>query len=135
MSLHYEVVFACFLRDDTPDTVLDALRWHMGEISDRPAGMDASEHPCPMLIPDPDSYLPGGDTASLRHQSRGNWNAWGLFTRSYWLDDEIGEVVPLLDLLAPHVEDPGYGGHLREEAEAQPAIVTFGGGTYVLETD
>ena len=31
MSYHYEVVFGCFLREDTPETVLDTLRWHMGE--------------------------------------------------------------------------------------------------------
>lgn len=62
------------------------------------------------LVPSPDTYLAGGDFASLQHQSCGNWNAWGLFTRNFWLDDGIGELVTILDLLAPYVEDWGYGG-------------------------
>ncbi|MFJ4152764.1 hypothetical protein ACIP10_35045 [Streptomyces galbus] len=43
MSLHFEVVFTCFLRDNTPDTVLDALRWHLGMAPERPSGLNADE--------------------------------------------------------------------------------------------
>ncbi|MFF2629479.1 hypothetical protein ACFVUN_27415 [Kitasatospora griseola] len=133
MSLHFEVVIACFLRDDMPDTVLNAVRWHLGLIADRPAGLDADEHMCPMLRPDPDSRLPGGDVASLRRQSRdraaGNEFSWGLLSRNYWLDDEMGELAAILDLLAPHVEEPGYGGFFREEFDGKPTILTFRNGT------
>ncbi|MER6738314.1 hypothetical protein [Streptomyces puniciscabiei] len=135
MSLHFEVVFTCFLRDDTPDTVLNALRWHLGLTAERPTGLDRDEHSYPVLAPDPDGRLPGGDFASLRRQSRGSvagreLYAWGLFSRNYWLDDDMGELVTILDLLAPHIEEPGYGGYFREEYDTEPTIFTFGNGTY-----
>ncbi|WP_042369598.1 hypothetical protein [Streptacidiphilus neutrinimicus] len=135
MSLHFEVVFTCFLRDDTPNEVLDALRWHLGLLPDRPAGIDPDEHTYPVLVPDPDGRLPGGDVASLQRQSRGfaagrELHAWGLFSRNLWLDDEMGELVTILDLVAPHVDEPGYGGFFREEYDAEPTVFTFNNGTY-----
>ncbi|RAJ29171.1 hypothetical protein K353_06679 [Kitasatospora sp. SolWspMP-SS2h] len=135
MSLHFEVVFTCFLRGDTPETVLAALRWHLGLTPEHPAELDAEEHAYPLLAPDPDGRLPGGDFASLRRQSRGfaagsELHAWGLFSRNYWLDDEMGDLVTILDLVAPHVEEPGYGGYFREEYDAEPTIFIFQNGTY-----
>ncbi|GHE25403.1 hypothetical protein ACFXKJ_31305 [Kitasatospora indigofera] len=131
MSLHFEVVFTCFLRDDTPDTVLASLRWHLGLADERPAELDAEEHAYPLLTPDPDSRLPGGDFAALRRvQASADRCTWGLFSRTYWLDDEIGSLVTILDLLAPHVEEPGHGGHFREEYDVKPTVFTFKSGTY-----
>ncbi|MEU2632960.1 hypothetical protein, partial [Kitasatospora sp. NPDC007106] len=119
MSLRDEVVLSCFLRDDTPDGVLAALRWHLGLDTDRPAGPDPEEHAYAVLRPDPDSRLPGGDVASLRRRSRGftaegERHAWCLFSR---------DLLALLDLIAPHVDGPGHGGHVREEFAAVPAAV------------
>jgi hypothetical protein len=125
VSLYYEVVFTCFLRDGTPEPVLAALRWHMGASTDRPAHLDADEHPYRLLAPDPDSRLPGGEFASLRHQSLGSQDAWGLFTRNLWLDDDIGDLTTIMDLLAPHVEGTGYGGYLREEYDTEVSVLTF----------
>ncbi|GAB2611584.1 hypothetical protein GCM10027168_50580 [Streptomyces capparidis] len=135
MSSYYEVVFTCFLRDDTPDAVLGALRWHLGLTPERPAEPEAEEHAYPLLAPDPDSRLPGGEFATLLRQPRGfsaegELHSWGLFSRNYWLDDDLGELVTVLDLLAPHVEEPGYGGYFREEYEAEPTLLTFHDGTY-----
>lgn len=135
VSLHYEVVFTCFLRDDTPDTVLAALRWHLGLAPERPAELDAEEHSYPLLSPDPDSRLPGGDFVSLRRQSRGftpggELHAWGLFSRNLWLDDMMGDLYTVLDLLAPHVEEPGYSGYFREEFDTEPTVFTFRDGTF-----
>jgi hypothetical protein len=135
VSLYYEVVFACFLRDATPEPVLAALRWHTGASADRPPHLDANEHVYPLLAASPDSCLPGGEFAFLQRQSRGSLDAWGLFTRNLWLDDDIGELVTVLNLLAPHVEDSGYGGYMREEGDAKPSIFTFRDGTYGLEAD
>ena len=36
MSLHYEVVFALFLRRDLPTDLLDELSWHVGASGRRP---------------------------------------------------------------------------------------------------
>ncbi|MFI5529952.1 hypothetical protein ACIA8O_15560 [Kitasatospora sp. NPDC051853] len=135
MSLHFEVVFTCFLRDETPSAVLAALRWHLGLTAERSPGLDADEHPYPLLEPDPDSRLPGGDFASLRRQARGfvagrELHAWGLSSRTCWLDDELGGLVTVLDLLAPHVEEAGYGGHFREQYEAEPTVFVFRDGTH-----
>ncbi|MEU3459587.1 hypothetical protein ABZ721_06465 [Streptomyces sp. NPDC006733] len=123
MSYHYEVVLTCFLRADTPDTVLAALRWHLGLDQERPAGLDEDLHPYQLLAPDPDSRLPGGDFAAL--SAEGGLHAWGLFSRNHWLDDDLGELATIQDLLAPHVEDPGYGGYFREEHDAEPTVLTF----------
>ncbi len=97
MSLYFEVALTRFLRDDTPETVLEALRWHLGLVSERPS---ADDHTYPVLIPDPDCRLPGGDVASLQRRSRGftaghELFAWGLLSRNYWLDDEMGELVTM----------------------------------------
>ncbi|MFF8614950.1 hypothetical protein [Streptomyces sp. NPDC015350] len=134
MSLYYEVVLTCFLRDGTPEPVLEALRWHTGAVEDRPPHLDEDEHPYRLLAPDPDSRLPGGESASLRHQSLGGRNAWGLFVRNLWMDDDIGELTTVLDLLAPHVEDSGYGGYLREEYDTKMSVLTFRDGTHGPET-
>ncbi|WP_405896287.1 hypothetical protein OG242_00955 [Streptomyces sp. NBC_00727] len=126
MSLHYEVVFTCFLREDTPAPVLDALRWHLGMTEVPPRGHGEEEYAYPLLSPDPHSRLPGGDFASLRLQDEG----WGLYSRNYWLDDDMGELVTVLDLLAPHIASPGFGGYFREEYESRPALFTFRDGAY-----
>lgn len=72
MSLHYEVVFTCFLREDTPARVLDSPRWHLGDHTDPPAAFERPDGPYPLLSPDPDSYLPGGEFASPHRQLRGH---------------------------------------------------------------
>ncbi|SCL48220.1 hypothetical protein [Micromonospora chersina] len=136
MSLHYEVVFSCFLDDETPPDVLDVLRWHLGMRDERPATLDAEDHPYRLLAPDPDSYLPGGDVASLRRQrvgftATGERFQWGLHSRNYWLDDDLGELVSILDLIAPHVVEDGYGGHLREEYDTDLVVFEFRDGSYV----
>ncbi|MEW2329773.1 hypothetical protein AB0880_18405 [Micromonospora chersina] len=135
MSLHYEVVFSCFLDDETPPEVLDALRWHLGMRDQLPATLNADEHPYPLLSPDPDSYLPGGDVASLRRQrvgftAAGDVYQWGLHSRNYWLDDDLGELVTILDLIAPHVVEDGYGGHFREVYDTDLTVFEFRDGSY-----
>lgn len=102
---------------------------------ERPAELDAEEHSYPLLSPDPDSRLPGGDFVSLRRQSRGftpggELHAWGLCSRNLWLDDMTGNLYTVLDLLAPHVEEPGYSGHFREEFGTEPTVFTFRNGTF-----
>jgi hypothetical protein len=129
MSLRYEVVFSCFLVDDTPAEVLDELRWHLG-LPDGPLTTRDGEDACPLLRPDPDSYLPGGEVAFLRRQMRGtrrghDIHAWGLFTRNGWHDDAIGEMAIILDLIAPNVVEDGYGGYFREEYDAEPRAFVF----------
>lgn len=45
MSDHYELVFSTFLHDDTPASVLAALRWHMGMDDNvkNPEGLDPDD--------------------------------------------------------------------------------------------
>ncbi|MDA0566044.1 hypothetical protein LG943_17230 [Streptomonospora sp. S1-112] len=132
MSDHYEVVFSCFLRDDTPRPVLAELRWHLGVDPEPPETVDVDRDPDPLLDPDPDSPLPGGDVGHLRRQTRAEEpdadpgllerlldgreerHAWGLYSRSYWLDDDLGRVSDVLDLVAPHADHSGYAGHHRD---------------------
>ncbi|GAA1096722.1 hypothetical protein [Nocardiopsis composta] len=137
MSLHYEVVVACFLREDTPPEVLDAVRWHIGLAEERPDGLDPGEHPVPAFLLDPESRLPGGDVAELRRQYR--WTApdgadvyaWGLHARGRWLDDDLGNLAVLLDLLAPCAED-GHAGSFREEHDLLPTVLAFRDGAHFV---
>jgi hypothetical protein len=138
VSSRYEVVFACFLRDDTPDEVLDALRWHLGQIADRPPELDAEEHPDRLLRPDPASPLPGGDIASLLDQLGGpraqaGVRGWGLFSRTLWPEDAMTEMGTIIQLVAPHVAEPGYGGHYREENATEAVAFAFGDADAAVE--
>jgi hypothetical protein len=119
MSVQYEVVLACFLQDETPADALDALRWHLGLLADRPPGMNAADHPDPLLRPDPASSLPGGDVASLQRQRHplgdgGPALAWGLYSRTVWPDDALTGLAGVLKLLAGYVAEAGYGGYYRD---------------------
>ncbi|WP_121188086.1 hypothetical protein [Nocardiopsis sp. Huas11] len=134
MSVHFEVVLSCFLRGDTPPAVLAVLRWHLGLSDERPEGLDPAEHPSPLLGTDPESLLPGGDVASLRHRPHGFEDfgprgVWGLYFRAWWIDDAMGGLGTVLDLLAPHAED-GYGGSFRAEDEVRPTVLVFRDGAY-----
>lgn len=88
MSDHYEIVISCFLEDDTPEEVLDTLRWHLGLIEQRPAPLNEDTAPYRLLAPDPDSRrLPGGEIARLQRQTRGftaasDPYAWGMYART-----------------------------------------------------
>ncbi|MBV2365874.1 hypothetical protein [Streptomonospora nanhaiensis] len=146
MSDHYEVVFSCFLRDDTPRSVLAELRWHLGVDDEPPETVDLDRCPAPLLDPDPDSPLPGGDVGHLRRQSRtdshgpdadpglrerlldgGERHAWGLYSRSHWLDDDLGRVCDVLELVAPHLDHSGYGGHYRDVYGSEVTVFVFDG--------
>jgi hypothetical protein len=52
MSDHYEVVFSCFLREETPAEVLDAVRWHLGMPRSWPNGGEliSGRHDLPMIV-------------------------------------------------------------------------------------
>ncbi|MCX4819991.1 hypothetical protein OG883_08755 [Streptomyces sp. NBC_01142] len=136
MSDHYEVVFSCFLRDDTPESVLAALRWHLGMDAERPGDLDPEEHLYPLLTPDRNnSRLPGGDIVSLRRTVQGSTafgqqHAWELFSRNYWVDDSMLCLDSILGLLAPHIARPGYGGYFRDEYDTALTVFTFREGTY-----
>jgi hypothetical protein len=133
VSLHYEVVFSLFLRDDLPADVLNELRWHLGLSSERPT-RPVIDYEGPQLRPAATSYLPGGETASLQRQYRHSANgtdhyAWGLHVRLFWLDDQWAEVWwQVAAWLAAWADEDGYAGFFREEAEATPTLLVVRGG-------
>jgi len=135
VSEHFEVVFSCFLRDDIPAPVLAALRWHMGVDDDRPDALDPDDHPYPLLSPDDNSRLPGGDFVSLRRTAQefttsGKRYEWELFSREDWVDDLTLHLDAFLELIAPHVADSGYGGHIRHVYGTEMKPLNFHDGTY-----
>ncbi|WP_199444520.1 hypothetical protein [Umezawaea beigongshangensis] len=138
MSQHYEIVFSLFLRDDTPGDVLDELRWHLG--ADQPAPRAPVVPGGPHLRPDPGSFLPGGDSASLRRQyrfTRGDqdWHAWGLSARVLWSDDTWAEVWwQFAQWLAPFADEDGYAGFFREETDENPTLLLVRRGEPLLGT-
>jgi hypothetical protein len=138
MSDHYEIVISCFLDEDVPESVLEVLRWHLGLCSQRPPHLDEAAAPYPVLVPDSDSRLPGGEITRLRRQRlcfgpAGHVHGWGLYARGYYLDDDLGEFYAILDIVAPHVNDHGYGGHIRNEYDEQDlSIVFFTGGRFEI---
>jgi hypothetical protein len=130
MSLHYEVVFTCFLRDDTPIETLDVLRWHLGLLDDWPPGLDQGGQVDRLLCPDPASSLPGGDVAALQQQLLKSAPglgtlAWGLFARTLWPDDRMDDMAVVMELIAPHVAEAGYGGYFRPEDSAEATAFSF----------
>lgn len=134
VSSRYEVVFACFLRRDTPDEILDALRWHLGQLPGQPPAPDGGEPASRLLSPDPDSVLPGGDVASLQLQHLGSTSGqddpvWGLFSRTLWPEDAMTELTAIMELVAPHVAEDGYGGFYREEHAMDATAFAFSTGT------
>ncbi len=131
MSVQYELVLACFLRDETPAETLDALRWHLGLLDERPPGVSAAANPSRLLCPDPASALPGGDIAALRHQRQtladgGQAQAWGLYSRTVWPDDALPAFAAVLELVAGHVAEGGYGGYYRDIRSTQATAFDFG---------
>ncbi|MEW2573060.1 hypothetical protein [Streptomyces sp. NPDC047070] len=135
MGDHYEAVFSCFLRDDTPDSVLAALRWHLGLESQEPEGLDPEDHPYQLLVPNHNSRLPGGDMVFLRRTAQestpsGARYEWELFARCYWVDDCLLQLDALLSLIAPHAARAGYAGHIRDEYGTGMQLFTFHDGTY-----
>lgn len=136
MSDHYEVVFSCFLRD-TPESVMTALRWHLGMDAEFPENLDDDEGQLyPLLGPDNhNSCLPGGDVVSMRRTVQeltqsGERYEWELFARKDWLDDSMSYLRDLLDLLAPHAARPGYGNHFRNVCGTAMTLFTFRDGRY-----
>jgi hypothetical protein len=131
MSVQYEVVLACFLRDETPAETLDALRWHLGLMADRPPGASAADHPRRLLRPDPASGLPGGDVASLQLQRQtladgGQAQAWGLYSRTAWPGDALPGLATVLELVAGNVAEAGYGGYYRDIRSTEATAFDFG---------
>ncbi|GLY00686.1 hypothetical protein Acsp01_10650 [Actinoplanes sp. NBRC 101535] len=54
----------------------------------------------------------------------------GFYARTFMLDDDMGEIYRILELIAPYVSDDGYGGHEREEHDTeQLSLYLFSGGT------
>ncbi|MFD3437551.1 hypothetical protein ACFWU3_08600 [Streptomyces sp. NPDC058685] len=135
MSDHYEVVFSCFLRDDTPASVMNDLRWHLGMDAEDPEDLDDGQLR-PLLAPGNDnSRIPGGDIVSLRRTVQGFTQSgeryeWELFARNDWIDDSMLYLRDLLDLLAPHIAHPGYGGHFRDCYDTAVTVFDFRDGTY-----
>jgi len=128
MTVRYEVVISCFLRDDTPAEILDALRWHLGLLSEQPDDLDPTQRA--LLRTDPASRLPGGDVASLRHQhgaagSLEDGQGWGLFSRTLWPDDAMDQLSTIMELVAPYVASPGYGGYFRDVTAADATAFEF----------
>jgi hypothetical protein len=131
MSVQYEVVLACFLRDETPAETLDALRWHLGLLADRPEGASAANHADRLLCPDPASSLPGGDVASLQRQLQsradgGQAQAWGLYSRTVWPDDAMPGLATVLELVVGNVAEGGYGGYYRDVRSTEATAFDFG---------
>ncbi|MEU2614729.1 hypothetical protein ABZ570_24565 [Micromonospora sp. NPDC007271] len=57
---------------------------------------------------------------------------WGPHSRNYWLDDDMGELSAILDLLAPHVAEDGFGGYFREVYEAELTVFEFRDGAHLV---
>jgi hypothetical protein len=137
VSQHLEIVFSSFLRDDTPTSVLDELRWHLGLSPVRPVACTI-DYADPQLLPNPNTFLPGGEAATLQRQLR-SWQrgvayyAWGLHARLGWLDDQWANLwLQVAVWLAPHADQDGYAGFFREESADAPSLLLVRGGRAYL---
>ncbi|WP_020140684.1 hypothetical protein [Streptomyces sp. 351MFTsu5.1] len=62
--------------------------------------------------------------------SSGERYEWELFARNHWVDDSMLYLRGLLDLLAPHIAQPGYGGHFRNISDTEVTVFDFRDGGY-----
>jgi hypothetical protein len=126
MSAYYEIVFSLFIRDNTGDEELDALRWHLGLSEQRPEEC-AIGTGYPLLRPHDGSALPGGDVVAFQRQrvyGGGRTHAWGLYTRLYWLDDTwANHWIEVATWLVSLAASDGYAGYFREETDEQPGLL------------
>ena len=67
---------------------------------------------------------------SISGGSEGEPRAWDLFVRMEWIDDLTLQLDALLELIAPHVAQQGYGGHIRDEYALDMKTFNFHDGTY-----
>ena len=122
MSLHYEWTLSLRLRPDVPETFLEELRYHLGLTDHAPAN-PTLDYPYPVLAANgPGDELAGGPIARLVRQQHGSWPAtWGLFSRTFVLDDamvELAQIVP--QWLASWSLTQGWIGFAREELDLRP---------------
>jgi hypothetical protein len=130
MSLHFEVVVSCYVRDDLDPTALQELRWHIGK---GPRPVTASE-PEPFFGSDEASRLPGGDITkfetALGHRS--GQAPTGLFVRRFMLDDRLYDLMTPICRWVADVALDGYAGFWREEDGSDMTVLLVRAGhTYV----
>jgi len=117
MSLHYEWTFSLRLRPDVPDAFLDELRYHPG-VSDREPAVPSLDCAGRAFVSGyGEDVLPGGPVARPVRQKHGSMpESWGLFVRTFVLDDEMYELVQVVPpWLARCSWTEGWIGFAREE--------------------
>lgn len=121
MSLHYEWTRSLRLHPDVPEAFVEELRYHLG-LTDRAPADATLDYPEPALATGGSDKLAGGSIARLVHQQHGSWPAtWGLFTRTFVLDDAMYELIQIVpQWLAPWSLTQGWVGFAREELGLDP---------------
>lgn len=138
MGMYTELVLACTLKKDTPQEVLNLLRFMCGgeRAAPKPADENLPAHPLfraerwQYVLRSASYYFPGEPYASLRAA-----DATGLayLTVRSNLKNYDFEIEYFLHWLAPYSESAGFVGYSRYEESLQPRLIFFADGKARLQ--
>jgi len=139
LSAHFDLAIALDLKPDTPQQVLDTLRYLMRTEDydfDNPPDhefftrWDDQHWRNWMPLAENSTYSPGEAGSSLRRVYRYTQHGQDVYRytfsfRCWMLDDGFYEWWPFAKWLALHSHTSGYVGYYREEFDLHPTLIYF----------
>jgi len=124
MGMYTELIFGATLKKDTPNEVIEALKYMLGEIEDKPTGFPLPDGRCEWLFRGGSYYFAVCESVNKMWQD-GIDKQWHISTRSNIKNYE-GEIDEFLNWIKPYVEQ---GSGLRNmfaikiyEEQSEPTI-------------
>lgn len=102
MGRYTELIFGAVLEKDTPDIVINTLKYMLGEIKDKPNNSLLSKERCELLFKGSSDYF-GIDKPVNRLWFNDTDNQWRISTRSN-IKNYKGEIEEFLNWIKPYIE-------------------------------
>ena len=100
MGMYTELIFGAELKKETPNEVIEALKYMLGEIEEKPNNFPLPDGRCEWLFLGSSAYFPISGVNSLSKDNIDN--QWRLSTRSNIKNYE-GEIQLFLDWIKPYI--------------------------------
>jgi hypothetical protein len=98
--MYTELIFGAALKKDTPNDVIESLKYMLGEVDDKPENFPLPDGRCEWLFRGSSAYFPISGVNSLSKDNIDN--QWRLSTRSNIKNYE-GEIQLFLDWIKPYI--------------------------------
>lgn len=130
MGMYTEFVMAVNLRSNTPNTVIDILKFMIGERETPPIGLGG--HPLfqterwSIMLRRDSAYFAGDTHSTLLKRKYRVGNSYGLTIRCN-LKNYDSEIEQFLDWIIPYIDDTydGFIGYMRCEEFDDPTLIYF----------